>query len=115
VFDMLDVEIDPEISETLPGKSFLPLMQKKQDRIKDYVFIQWDDFGFCIRGEKWKLNWYDAYGEGELYDLQADPREKQNRFADPEVADVRDDLLKRLRDWREKYDPENLRAMPVPS
>ena len=38
-------------------------------------------------------------GGSELYDLQADPRELQNRHGDPALADVQSGMEKLLLDW----------------
>lgn len=51
-----------------------------------------------LRRDRWKLI-YDARGRGELYDLVADPAELTNRFADPELAEIRADLVAGLLRW----------------
>jgi arylsulfatase A-like enzyme len=38
-------------------------------------------------------------GAHELYDLQQDPQEMQNRYSDPALADVRQSLEDRMLDW----------------
>ena len=71
--------------------------------------------GRCIRTRRWKyavssagdpvlkLNTaaVDTYTESHLYDLAADPHERENRIADPALAAVRDELravlLQRMR------------------
>jgi hypothetical protein len=49
-----------------------------------------------IRTSRWKLNYYPGHG-GELYDLQSDPGEERNLYADaahqPRVREMRDRLL----------------------
>ena len=61
--------------------------------------------------------WLDRRPEYELYDLQADPDEINNRADDPEFADVKQRLIKQLEEWLEKYDqnsypedPDRVRA-----
>lgn len=51
-----------------------------------------------VRRGRWKLQ-YDVLGRGELYDVQADPLELQNRWDDPDLANVRADLLAVLARW----------------
>lgn len=64
-----------------------------------------------IRRGSWKLNVH-ASGEHELYDLQTDPAERHNAFADAENAAVVRDLDRRLRQWqRETADPLELPAL----
>lgn len=58
-----------------------------------------------FRDRRWKLNVYHDVGggaaepEGELYDLDEDPREQRNLWADRRRADVRSRLANRLMDW----------------
>ncbi|MGE9293145.1 MAG: sulfatase family protein, partial [Puniceicoccales bacterium] len=45
---------------------------------------------------RYKLTVYRAYDEGELYDLEKDPGEFENRFDDPDYAAVKTRLLQRF-------------------
>ena len=47
--------------------------------------------------QRFKLVTYDTREYGELYDLQADPRQVHNLFSDPEHRTLRDELLARYR------------------
>ncbi|ACT00370.1 sulfatase [Paenibacillus sp. JDR-2] len=58
----------------------------------------WIGKGKAIRTKEWKLCIY-ANGEGELYDLKADPHELHNRFPDPAFASVRIELERKLLQW----------------
>ena len=52
----------------------------------------------CVRMGRWKLT-YDMLGNGELYDLEADPAELTNRFDDPTCAAARKSLVEELLRW----------------
>jgi hypothetical protein len=52
-----------------------------------------------IRTQTHKLIRRPATGEHELYDLAADPRELENLYGRPEVADVQARLESRMLDW----------------
>ncbi len=78
--DMLEVPVPGEVAASLDGQSMVPILEGRRERLRDHAFVQWDDYGFSVIGERWKLTWYDPYQEGELYDLQTDPLEKRNRF-----------------------------------
>ncbi len=92
-----------DIPDGLDGRSLAPLLNGRAEGLRDYAFTQWQDYAFCIQGERWKLTWYDSDGEGELYDLQEDPWEKNNLFHEPGLSDIRDGLLERLRAWRGRH------------
>jgi arylsulfatase len=87
------------------GQSLMPLLDGTTEKLRDYAFVQWDDFGYCIRGERWKLTYYDSDEDGELYDLDNDPLEKVNVYHDQAARAVRDELLQKLNQWREVYAP----------
>jgi arylsulfatase A-like enzyme len=74
----------------------------------DHAITEWDSelFGVGVHlrsvfADSWLLTRCDPGSmhdgtEGELYDCAADPLQRDNRFADPAVAAIRDELLDRL-------------------
>ncbi len=71
---------------------------------RDHVLAEWEhdvpaesDSLRCIRTPRWKLVRYNRAPEvGELYDLENDPDEFENRFADPSLRGVQSELCERL-------------------
>jgi arylsulfatase A-like enzyme len=55
-------------------------------------------FTRVLRAGDWKLT-YDNLGRGELYDLAIDPLELDNHWDDPDLRDVRFELIERLLWW----------------
>lgn len=65
-----------------------------------------DDLHTMIRTNRYKLVRSHATDEGELYDLETDPKETENRWTDSSYADVKAELLVRLADrMAETVDP----------
>ena len=57
-----------------------------------------------MRTDRYKLIEY--YTEGpywELFDLQEDPNEVNNRYEDPALSEVREELTQRLRETQTAY------------
>lgn len=96
VLDMLGIGIP----EGLPGRSLLPVLEGAADKVRDHAFVQWDDYGFTVVGERYKLTWWDCDNDAELYDLQDDPLEKVNLFHEASHADTASELLAVLNEWR---------------
>ena len=63
-----------------------------------------------VRTADWKLVHDPAGGGDELYDLQADPWELDNRFGDPAGRGVAEALLGRIERWGRRLGP----PVPVP-
>ena len=53
-----------------------------------------------VRTDDWKLVHFVDHDEGQLFDLNADPEEAENLWNDPEVQDVKCDLVDELLTWR---------------
>jgi len=114
-----------EPGNDMDGKSLMPLMQGKDVKIHDDLFLSYTNLGvngeinpFPIRAivtEQYKLihflnheidppkgNGVDSSPEYELYDLVNDPSESVNLYNDEKYSDIRADLLNRLHAWQEK-------------
>ena len=59
---------------------------------------------YGVRNERWKLiHFYDDIDHWELYDLQTDPHELQNRFEDPACTGIRQELFDELVELQKQY------------
>ena len=69
---------------------------------------------YGIRTERYKLiHFYNDVDEWELYDLQEDPHELQNRYDDPAYAAVREEMHARLKELQaeaDDTDPDELQG-----
>ncbi len=123
---MENVDILPTLLESagLPvpygvqGRSVRPLLADPDAAIRQSALTSYDahDRGIRIkslRTDRWKLNVFAGEAYYELYDLETDPNELQNRMGDPELAGVemglRRDLLFRM---MEDEDPLPERRCP---
>lgn len=100
------------VPETFQGRSLLPALADQPEASRQDVFSMYhgNQFGFytqrMVRGPRWKYVW-NATAEDELYDLEADPGELQNRAAEPSCREVQQALRRRLVDWmHEVGDPQ---------
>lgn len=87
ICDLLEI---PYPSETVQGRSLLPLITDIREEVNDYVFCRADGepASYLIRNLRWAMI---LYGNGEwrsLYDLEADPGQTTNVIEDsPERAE----------------------------
>lgn len=92
-------------SANLCGRSYLALatgkpLPKKQPW-KTTVFAA-DHGTWMARVERYKVV-ERTPGAGELYDLIADPTERQNQYENPQFLDVRQELSGSLAAWKQRY------------
>ena len=109
----------------LEGESRVSVLRGEDDLTDSDVFIEWNgsdarpirqfdggvpeaswqrvrgDWRTIVSGGRWKLN-LSAVDQCELYDLHNDPYEAHNRFNDPAYATIVQDLMERLRYWRQR-------------
>lgn len=75
---------------------------------REYVFAEHPDdcllkevhYVTMVRNREYKLVHYLDQDCGELYDLRLDPEEVDNRWGDGAYADIQNELLGAIRDWR---------------
>jgi arylsulfatase A-like enzyme len=89
-----------------PGRDFAPVLRGET--------IPWDDVMYyemetcrAIRTDRWKCVLRHPDGPHELYDMQADPRERVNLYGEPGMESIRAELTQRLNDFFTRYaDPQ---------
>ena len=103
ILDLAGIEPDP----SLQALSLLPALNGETWAGRDLVFAEHPADGnyagaymTMIRDQRYKLVHFLGADYGQLFDLEADPGEIDNRWDDAELAGVKRDLLKALLDWR---------------
>lgn len=75
ILDFLDVRIPPKVH----GKSLLPMMSGKEDKIRDYAYMGYFKQAWRINDHDWSFMMYlNKKSPSELYHLKEDPLEKNN-------------------------------------
>jgi arylsulfatase A-like enzyme len=101
-----------EIPASMQGKSLLPLLRGESvEDWRDAIYYHYYGFPdvhrvarhYGIRTHRYKLIHFYQLGEWELYDLQVDPDELQNVYADSVYADILSGLKIRLDQLRLQY------------
>jgi len=86
-----------------PGRALTPILTGEAETVQDAVVVENDEdyLGLKLRTlvtKRYKLTLYGGQPFGELFDLQTDPDELHNRWADPAYQPVRTELTRRLLD-----------------
>ncbi len=97
-----------EVPANMQGRSLWPILtgEAAPDRHKDHVISEFNDalgsatgrgpsHGSMYFDGRYKHILYQGTGLGELYDLEADPDEFDNRFNDPDLVGLRLELMHR--------------------
>lgn len=101
-----------EIPDDIQGKSFRKLMSGEQTEWRDGIYYTYYEYPsvhmvkrhYGIRTDRYKLiHFYYDIDEWELYDLEKDPKEMKNVYADPTYREVKEEMHKKLIELREKY------------
>ena len=84
------------------GYSLRPLLERKNVEWRDFVAAEVQVVGRVIRTPQYKYVRYQGDPVEQLFDMQADPGETQNLYADSRYATVITDHRKLLNDWERK-------------
>jgi len=93
LFDYLD--IDPDFG--MPGKSLFPMIENNTP-VRDSVLCGCQ--GMMIRNKRYKL-WHNPNTkDGEMYDLENDPKEMNNLYNNKKYSELKYELLKDMLESR---------------
>jgi arylsulfatase A-like enzyme len=93
-------------SRGLTGRSYAPIAMRqplpKKQPWRNLVFAHFRDTEMA-REPRFKLVLRnEGQGPNEFFDLQTDPRERQNQYDNPQYITVPDRLAKEIADWRKR-------------
>jgi len=90
-----------------PARSLLPALRGQSWRGRGLVFAEQAADGIyegpymtMVRSAGYKLVHFAGQEYGQLFDLEADPRELRNLWDTPALAQVKQEMLRALLDWR---------------
>ncbi|GLQ53119.1 sulfatase family protein [Devosia nitrariae] len=101
-----------DVPSWMEAKSLRPYLNGEDASIRESVFsehandkiLEGTQFMTMVRKGDWKLVHFVDIDEGQLFDLEADPREVTNRWDDPDCAAVKQSLLLDMLNWRIQSD-----------
>ena len=106
VLDYLGMSDKLPDTPELPGKSYKRALLGDDIDWGDVIFNEFED-SRMIRNDRWKYTWRYPEGPDELYDMQADPGERNNLADDPKHAQVIVELRSQLDEFFNRYaDPK---------
>jgi arylsulfatase A-like enzyme len=95
-----------DIPKTVQGKSLKPVLTGEVKSLYPHVFCYFRRHQRMVRTDRYKLIHYPHINRDQLFDLKADPHEKNDLSADEKHAATFARLKKILREWqREMNDP----------
>lgn len=104
ILELAGIPIPP----TLEAITMLPALEGADWDGRNFVFAEQArdgiltgcEFMTMVRNNAWKLVHFLDEPYGQLFDLRHDPAEIHNRWSDPAVASIKQELLAVLREWR---------------
>jgi arylsulfatase len=99
--DILPTVLDyagADIPWGIQGFSLRPVLEEGKASVRDFAFAEYF-YQKAVRTPDWKLIYYAGKPYGELFDMRNDPHEWVNRYDDPSLQEIREDLTRRLLDF----------------
>jgi arylsulfatase A-like enzyme len=76
--------------------SLAPVLNGKEDSVRDVLFLSYTDTQRAIREERWKLIRFPQIDKTQLFDLSDDPGEVNDLATQPEQAERVEAMMKKL-------------------
>jgi arylsulfatase A-like enzyme len=92
------------IPHTVEFPSIAPLLRNESQPIYEEVFSYYKNFQRMVRTKTKKLIVYPQIRRMQLFDLESDPWEMHDLSNDPAMAEVKTDLMRRLRVLQQQLD-----------
>ena len=106
--DTLIPHVNPDdvaMNGAVDGKSLVPVLSRECDEVHQFVQGYFRDSQRMVRKGAWKLIHYPLVDQWQLFNVETDPLEIQNRFEDPETQAVVSELQSLLAPIRRAGDP----------
>jgi len=98
------------VPETVQGRSLAPVIRGERSSVYSCIFGHFHNAQRMVRTDRWKLIYYPQIDKYQLFDLKTDPDERHNWAEDPQHADVRDRLRRRLEAWQKEVGDPLIRS-----
>lgn len=85
------------------GKSLVPVMAGRREKGRDVVFGAYRQFQRSVRTDEWKLIRYPHINHTQLFNLKADPDERNDLAKDPAFAERVKQMTKLLEEQQKAY------------
>ena len=105
ILDLADAPVD----NTMEAESLRPALNGDEEWAgRDVVFaehardgiLRETEFMTMVRTDDWKLVHFLNTDDGQLFDLNEDPKETEDRWDDPAAQNIKRELLDTLLNWR---------------
>ena len=110
------------IPSDMQGRSLVPLLKGEKPPWRDSIYYHYYAYPSVhmvakhngVRTDRYKLMHFYQFDQWELYDLETDPDELTNQYANPEYANVVAKMKTRLEDLQSIYKDDTLTGEMTP-
>ncbi|MCC2685455.1 MAG: sulfatase [Paenibacillaceae bacterium] len=97
------------ISESVEGRSLVPVLSQPDAPHRDTLFFAYTDSIRSVKNDRYKLIEYADTRMTQLFDLQEDPSELNNLYGNPEAATLASELRQLLARYRDEWNDRDHR------
>jgi arylsulfatase A-like enzyme len=106
---------DTKIPEGTNGHDLAPVWSGKKEKVRDSVFLAFQDKMRSVRDDRWKLHIYPKINHTLLFDLKNDPNEINNLSEDPQHKPHIVRLTALMNEWQQKVEDRQVLSSEKPA